>query len=86
MVHAHNLADAVSRSKKVENWNKRLDAMSDKTGMSRARFCEKYDIDASQLSRHCSGRMNARWETIDKVEKALLKEESGTKKVKKKHV
>lgn len=73
MIHAQKLADAVERSERVAKWNERLDALNDK-GVNRAEFCRRYKIEPSQLSRHCSGRMNARWETIDKIESALEKE------------
>lgn len=70
MVHSEKLADAVKRNKKVGTWSDRLDNMK----ISRAEFCRDHDIDPSALSRHCAGRMNATWETVKKIEKALKKQ------------
>lgn len=72
MTHADKLADAVERSEKVEKWPERLARLKKEKGIKKFQFCEKHGLCKFQLSRHCKGRNNATWETIDKVEKALL--------------
>ena len=72
---ASKLLDRQKRYEIVQSWPERLDRIKENTNLSRAKFCQKHGMNASQLSRHINGRMLAEWETIDRIERAIKAEE-----------
>lgn len=64
------LKDGMERARIVKLWARRIEA----TGMSRAEFCLKYEIDGGQLSKWINGTHGPEWESIDRVENALKAE------------
>jgi len=67
---SQKLTDGMERARIVMLWGVRIDA----SGMSRAEFCAKHNMDEGQLSRWINGKNGPEWPSIETVEKALKAE------------
>lgn len=72
MKAADYVQDQVNRMELQKTWSERLDKIM---GGNRTAFCERYDLNNVILCRYERLNIAAGWDAINKIEKAIKKEE-----------
>ena len=65
---SEKLKDGMERARIVMLWAKRIEA----SGMSHAEFCRTYGIDGGQFSKWINGHHGPDWQSIERIETALM--------------